>query len=369
MKAAVYYGPQDIRVMDLERPGAGDGIEGNGLVLKVGACGVCPVMDTPRYKRVTLDHATPIVLGHEFSGEVVEIGPKVKAVKPGDRIYGLTFRPCKRCERCKAGDYENCINYPESTEGNYINGAMAEYMLFPYVIQNKLVKLPADLSFRDGALLEPLCLSIGLANKAKPGDVVAIIGQDLMGLGILAYLKSQGIARKVIVSDVSEKRLKAASDLGADLVVNELKEDLFEAVMKETANAASERLQGGGADVVIETSGRSPNFQAAIDVVKPRGQIWLATFYPDGPFMFDPSVQVAGRPRSSISQKGGAPMQCAWGTLGPWIPRLEEAIKLMQSGVLNAQKYAQEVFPLERVKEAFETALDPHRSIKVLLEP
>ena len=81
MKAAVYHGPRDIRFEEIECPPATDGIDGMGLVLKVGACAICPIMDTPRYKKVTLDHATPIVLGHEFSGEVVEIGPNVKAVE------------------------------------------------------------------------------------------------------------------------------------------------------------------------------------------------------------------------------------------------------------------------------------------------
>jgi threonine dehydrogenase-like Zn-dependent dehydrogenase len=369
MKAAVYYGPHDIRVEELERPRSENGVDGHGMVLKVGACGICPVMDTPRYKRVTIDHATPIVLGHEFSGEVVEVGPKVTAAKVGDRIYGLTFRPCGRCAPCKSGDVENCVNYPESTEGNYINGAMSEYMFFPYVIGNKLIKLPPDLTYRDGSMLEPLCLAAGLADKAKKGDLVVVIGQDLMGLGILAFLKQKGLARKVIVSDVSRIRLEAARKLGADVVVDETKEDLYKVVEEISGHDKLEVLQGGGADVVIETSGRSVNFQMSIDVVRPRGQIWLATFYDEGPFLFDPSVQVPGRARSNISQKGTAPIQCAWGSLGPWIPRLEESIKLIQSGKFTAAKYVTQVFPLSKINEAFEAAIDPHKSIKVVVEP
>jgi len=368
-KAAVYYGPHDIRVEELDLPRAADGVDGHGMVLKVGACGICPVMDTPRWKRVTIDHATPIVLGHEFSGEVVEVGPEVTAARVGDRIYGLTFRPCGRCAPCKSGDVEHCINYPESTEGNYINGAMAEYMFFPYVIADKLIKLPPDLTYRDGSLLEPLCLAAGLADKARKGDLVVIIGQDLMGLGILAFLKQKGLARKVIVSDISKLRLDAAIKLGADIAVNENEQDLYEVVAEASGHDPLEILQGGGADVVIETSGRSVSFQRSIDVVTPRGEIWLATFYDEGPFLFDPSIQVKGRARSNISQKGCAPMQCAWGSLGPWMPRLEEAIKLIQSGKLTAAKYVTQVFPLEKIGEAFETAIDVHKSIKVVVEP
>jgi threonine dehydrogenase-like Zn-dependent dehydrogenase len=190
-----------------------------------------------------------------------------------------------------------------------------------------------------------------------------------MGLGILAFLKEKGLAKKVIVSDVSKKRLEASRELGADVVVDETKQDLYEVVMKETADEMPDKLQGGGGDVVIETSGRSANFQMSIDVAKPRGQIWLATFYDEGPFMFDPSLQRHGRPRSNIIQKGSAPMQCTWGSLGPWIPRLEESIKLLQSGKFTAEKYVTHVFPLEKTMEAFEAAINPHESIKVVIEP
>jgi L-iditol 2-dehydrogenase len=101
MKAAIYHGPGDIRIEDVERPVAGD----DGLVLRVGASGICPLMDIPRYKHRLLDCATGIALSHEFSGEVVEVGLRVRGIKLGDKVHGLSFRPCYQCDSYQAGDF------------------------------------------------------------------------------------------------------------------------------------------------------------------------------------------------------------------------------------------------------------------------
>ena len=111
--------------------------------------------------------------------------------------------------------------------GRVINGAMAEYVLFPNVtypsvMDDKLIKLPDNISYRDGALIEPLRLGIGMASKAKTGDVVVVLGQEIMGLGAVVHLKKIGAA-KVIASDISKKRLQASREVGADVVVDVLK--------------------------------------------------------------------------------------------------------------------------------------------------
>ena len=117
MKAAVYYGPGDIRIVEKDRPDAGE----EGMVLKVGACGICPLIDVPHYKMefplkdipagYTHEPArtSGLVLGHEFSGEVVEVGSKVTTVEKGERIYGVIWKPCGECEPRVAEDYENCL--------------------------------------------------------------------------------------------------------------------------------------------------------------------------------------------------------------------------------------------------------------------
>jgi threonine dehydrogenase-like Zn-dependent dehydrogenase len=359
MKAAIYYGPGDLKIEEIERPKAQDGVDGRGMVVKIGACGICPIMDFPKYRQKVYDCANGISLGHEHCGEVIEVGPKLTEVKVGDKVYGLAYRPCFKCEACLAGDYGRCRRYPTGTAGSWINGAFAEYMLYPFVSNESIIKLPDSMSFQDGALLEPLILGIGLADKAKTGDVVVIFQQDFMGLATIVELKEKGLAKKVIVSDISKKRLEAAKNTGADIVVNELDEDIVKVVMKETS--------GAGAQVVIVASGRPPNFQQSIDVVQHKGNIWLGTFF-DAPFMFNPSLQRPEMPRSNMTQKGFN-IQCAWGTLGLKVPRLDEAIRLIQSGKIIANKFVTHVFPLDKIKEGFETAMNSPDAIKVLIAP
>jgi L-iditol 2-dehydrogenase len=355
MKAAIYYGPGDIRIEEVERPAAGD----DGLVLRVGASGICPLMDIPRYKQKLLDCATGIAFGHEFSGEVVEVGLKVKGVKLGDKVHGLSFRPCHQCDSCRAGDFGRCQNFARGTAGTWINGSFAEYLWFPFVSPDNIIVLPEDISHRDGALIEPLGIGIGLANKARAGDVVVVLGQEFNGLATLACLKNIGVA-KTIVYDESPLRLDKSRELGADIVVNGPDTDLAELVMEATS--------GRGADVVIETAGLPETFLMALDVVREHGDVWLGAFY-DGAFMFNPSFQHPKRPHSNLTQKGGMSVHCAWYTLGDRIKRRQQAVEIIQSGLITADKFVTDVFPLEKIKEAFEKAMNPNESIKVLVEP
>ncbi len=372
MKAGVYYGPGDIRVEMVDRPKAGP----EGMVMKVGSCGICPVIDIahykmsfplkdipPHYQPDPLPSTSKIIMGHEFSGEVVDVGSKVTAVAPGDRLYGATWSPCGRCDVCKAGHPEDCIFIDGA--GRIIDGAFAEYILFPNltypsVISDKIIKLPEGMSFREGAFLEPMRLSMGLAHKANPGDVVVVFGQELIGLATVARLKEIG-ASKVIACDVSKKRLQCSLDLGADMAIDVLHESVFDAVMGATS--------GKGADVVIEAaSGRPESLQEAVTVVKNFGDVWLGTFYTAGPF-FDPSWQSRGMVSMNITQKPGVSIRCAWGTLGPWLPNLRLASEMIMSGKITAGKIVTQVFPLDNIREAFETAVHSNDAIKIMIEP
>ena len=214
MKAALYYGPGDIRIEEIKRPEAGT----EGVVLKVKACGVCPIMDLDAWYRAPAGgHWKGIARGHEWSGEIVEIGTKVKDFQVGERVYmEPVFQPCNRCESCRQKDFWRCSNW---LEGIGIHGGFAEYLLLPFVAQDGVMRLPETLSFRDLAMIEPLGLAVGLAKKANIDDVVVVLGQELVGLGTVAALKRRGVA-KVITSDISKKHLVASKEVGADVAVN-----------------------------------------------------------------------------------------------------------------------------------------------------
>jgi threonine dehydrogenase-like Zn-dependent dehydrogenase len=333
------------------------------MVVKIGACGICPVKDMAWYQRtIPSGSATGIALGHEFSGEIVEVGPKVTAVKVGDRFYGYAYRPCGKCEACLAKRYGECANPYQGSAGTWVNGAMAEYLLVPCTSNDRLIALPDDISDRNGALLEPFILGIGLANKAEEGDVVIILGMDFMMLCGVAKLKKAGLAKKVIVSDVSKKRLKAAEELGADVVINELKDDVVRVVMRET--------KGLGADLVIEATQRPVNLQQAVAVAQPLGAVWTTTEPYYGHYTVHPNLErQRGEHPEPKGREKGFTMQNAWGTLGPMVPRLQESIEFMRAGTVTAEKYVSHVFPIDKVKEAFEVAINPHESLKVIIEP
>jgi len=256
--------------------------------------------------------------------------------------------------------------------GRAIHGAFAEYLCIPFVADKSFIKLPETLSFRDLALVEPLSLSVGLARKAEAGDVVVVLGQDLMGLGTVAELKKMGVA-EVITGDISQKHLQASREVGADIVVDTLNEDIVQVVMKETS--------GAGADVVIQTDDRPIALLQAISMVRRLGRVWLGLAY-SAPLSFSSSALSgihsgtrwigpdAGYSESPLTfDPGMMTLQTAWGTLGGKMPRWLEAVELIRSGKITADKHVTHVFPLDNIKEAFETALNPHESIKVVVEP
>jgi threonine dehydrogenase-like Zn-dependent dehydrogenase len=366
MKAAIYYGPADFRIREVECPKPGDA----GVVVKVGACGICPIMDLDAWFRMPPEGVgVGLAWGHEWSGEIVEVGPKVKDFNVGDKIYqNPVFRPCYKCASCLVGDYWRCVNWMAGLSQRGIHGAFAEYLWIPFITKESAAKLPKDLGFRDLALIEPLYLSVGLARKAMPGDTVVVLGVELMGLGTIAKLKERDV--KVIAYDTSEKRLKASKDVGADLIINDLTEDGVRAVMKETG--------GRGADVAIVIDPRPKAIFDAIKMMKRAGQVWLATGYnnllqpsphsqspPGGMFWIGPN---AGYMEPPIRFDPALVwVQTAWGTLGPRVPRWLEAAELIKSGKVTAEKYVK-IYSLEKISEAFETALHPD-TIKVLVEP
>lgn len=365
MKAAIYYGPGDMRIEEIKKPVPGV----DNVVIKVKACGVCPILDLDAWYRAPAGgRGVGLARGHEWSGEIVETGSKVKDFKVGDRVYmEPIFRPCNRCESCRQKDFWRCSNW---MEGMGVNGAFAEYIELPFVSTDAVIKLPENLSFRDLAMVEPLCLSVGLAKKANPDDVVVVLGQELVGLGTVAALKKKGI-EKVITTDISKKHLDASKDVGADVAVNTLNDDIVDVVMQETA--------GKGADVAILTDHRPVALTQAINTVKRAGIVWLAHSY-GAPLKLGSSIGTEPRFAVGADFHGFIEqpisfdsallyMRSAWGTLGERIPRFSQGVELMESGAITAEKLVTHIFPLDKIKEAFEIAADPHKSIEVMIEP
>lgn len=349
MKAAIYYGPRDIRVEDVERTGPGDA----GIIVRVRAAGICGT-DVHAYRSARIQYATGKVLGHEFSGDVVEIGSDVTGIDVGDRVWAISMLPCFRCEACRKREYFRCRDVKGGGVSGH-DGAFSEYTWVPVAVLNRtVIRLDDHVGYQDGALVEPVGVGTGAARRADPEstDTVVVLGAGLVGLGAVATFKDMGVA-KIIVSDVSEKRLAAAGELGADVLINAAEKDSVEEVMGETS--------GNGADIVAEAAGIALTFHQSIDMVRRDGKVMAVATY-DEPFEFDPSLARPGLRMSSLVRKAVRMIGCYGGDN-------HGAYDLIRKGKLTAGQVVTHTFPLDEIEQAFKVQMDSRESIKVMIEP
>lgn len=210
MKAGILYAKNDIRAGEWETPIAGY----REIVVKMRVSGICG-SDIPRVLGNEAKYY-PIILGHEFSGEVVEIGDEVVGFDIGDRISGAPLIPCMKCPDCAKGNYSLCKHY--SFIGSRVAGSFAEYVKLPAV---NAVKFSDSVSFELAAFFEPSTVALHGIRCANfiGGKHTAILGGGTIGLFTMQWAKIMG-AKSVTVFDISDKRLDLAKKLGADHIVN-----------------------------------------------------------------------------------------------------------------------------------------------------
>lgn len=206
---------------------------------------------------------TPVVLGHEFSGTIVEIGEDVKKVKIGDRVTSeTTFETCGTCDYCKSKDYNLCPS--RKGIGTQVNGSFAEYVLSR---EESVHVLPDNVSFLAASLTEPLACCVHAAlekTTIDKDDVVLILGPGPIGLLLAQVVKSQGA--KVILSGVTKdkERLEFGKKLGVDVIVDSLQEDLEKIVMEKT--------NGYGVNRAFDCSGAVPAVNQGLRLIKKKGE-------------------------------------------------------------------------------------------------
>lgn len=262
MRAAVFEAagkPLEIRSVDDPKPGEGE------LVLRVTGCGICGsdlhVTESPG------GIPSGIVLGHEFAGEVVELGAGVSGShdwKVGDLVCSLPAIGCGRCADCLTGDLMGCSRLRATGFGE-IGGAYAEYVL---VGANETLRLPRGLAPADGALVEPLAVGLHAVEMARlaHGDDVLVVGAGPVGLAVALWARHFG-ARNVVVSDFVAGRREMAAGMGATAVVDPNAEDLRAAFERETGNPPA---------LVFECVGAPGLIQQCIDVAPRGGRILVA---------------------------------------------------------------------------------------------
>lgn len=236
MKALAFYDVQDLRYEDVPNPV----IEApNEVIVKVKAVGICG-SDIARYRNLG-PYVRGNVWGHEFSGEVVEIGGAVTNVKVGDGVVGCPNMVCHTCEYCKSGHPSRCESL--HTIGAKVPGAYAEYIRLPAL---NLIKMVDGMTYEEAALVEPATVAIhGLyQTNIKLGYEVAVVGCGNIGLMAIQWAKAFG-AKKVFALDVDDGQLEMAKSFGADVLINTKDVDFREAILKH----------GNGVDLAIESAG------------------------------------------------------------------------------------------------------------------
>lgn len=226
------------------------------VVVKVGRCGICG-SDLHMNEDAAYGCQHGDVLGHEFAGEVVALGGAVEGLRTGDLVSVIPLVSCGHCEHCRKGEVQWCAQF--GLQG----GGYAEYAL---TRPNQCIKLPADVSIADGAIIEPLAVALHGVNLSgiKAGDKVLVLGAGPIGLAVAFWAKRMGAAR-VAVQDIADFQEQRALAMGADVFVVDPADPVGSAA----------RGLGGKADVVFECVGIPGLIAQAVEQVKPRGTILL----------------------------------------------------------------------------------------------
>ena len=220
MKAQVFYEPEKMQLEDLAIPE----INKREVLVKVKACGICGSDISYYFGKTPLDTENgkgPLVLGHEFSGIVTACGHSVKGISVGDRVTVNPPLPCNHCDPCHEGFPNLCENmFPLGTAQN---GAFAEYVKAPF---EHVYKLPKNLSFEVGSIIEPFACAMHGVDKLSPqiGENVAIIGAGTIGLMMLKIIKARG-AGNVVMIDIADYPLSMAKIFGADAEFNSINQN------------------------------------------------------------------------------------------------------------------------------------------------
>ena len=334
MKAAVLYGPRDIQVEEVERPKVG----ASEVLIKVRACGICG-SDLHTYKlgmfpELGLPIDSGRILGHEFGGDVVEAGERVEVVKVGDRVTAITM------------------------------GAMAEYAKVTPFMNLNLFHIPSEVSYEEAATNEPLATSLHAVGVASPieGETIIVMGAGIVGLGVLQVLKAR-YSNKVIVADLSQKRLAMAKQLGADIIIDASVDNPYEKLL-EIVGPAPQMFYpelSCAIDIAIDCVGKItgipgvPVVQQLLRIVREGGKVVLVGAYEE---MVELDLNV-------LMIKGLRVL----GSFGYGPHEFGEALELIRAGKVSRKSLISQEFTLDEAKEAFETQLRVGEAIKVLLKP
>ncbi len=269
MKAITVYGPRDARMEEVPKPIATE----NMIVMKVLRTGVCAT-DSSIYTGESSfiksgEIVYPCRFGHEWAGIVESVGEKVTKFKPGDRVYADNFTSCGICDICRSGDYTACPDLRSVGTVDCWDGCFAEYMLMP---EHHVYHLPDEVTMDEGALIEPGSIAYDAFRNVSlsDNDTAVIYGTGAIGL-ICAWMAKYLGAGQVILVGRTDAKLQKALEVGADKIINCVKEDAVSKILQLTG--------GKGASFAIETSGAGSALKQCILATRRYARISVISFY------------------------------------------------------------------------------------------
>jgi len=344
MKAIRVYGAKDVRYEDVPMPQVGP----DDVLIRVYAAGLCgtdlEVYDGTMFYITSGMTSLPFIPGHEWSGEVVELGSNVREFSVGDKVTGECSVGCRACSYCIRGWYNQC---QFRTETGLLNrdGSFAEYISFPKYFLHKCNAMAYD----EASFIEPTGVALYATKLAQvcPEDYVAVMGPGPIGLFAVQTAKAYG-ARKVILAGTRDSRLEVGRQVGADAVVNVRTENLVERV-KEVTN-------GHMVDAVIEAAGKPSVWDDITAIVAPRARIAMTGLFAGEKCAVDFDPLVIG----NIAILGSLGGPSVW----------DEAIALHESGKVTAKPLITHRLPLQDFVKGIEIMRNrTDNAIKVVLEP
>lgn len=247
MKAVKIMKPNDLRVIDMEKPVID---EKHNVLVKIRAAGICG-SDVGIYHGKNAAATYPRVIGHEMVGDIVEVGQNGSKYQVGDRVIIDQVTSCGQCYACRKGRPNVCANL--QVRGVHIDGGYREYMAVP---ESDCYRLPDFLSYEDAVMIEPTTIAVQACSRAQMefDDQVLIIGAGALGSSILRIAKLYH-PRRIIMADIEEGKLREAISHGADYAINSRTEDV--------AARAHELTEGYGPTVVIDAACLKGSFLTA----------------------------------------------------------------------------------------------------------
>ncbi len=349
MRAAVFHAKEDLRIEEVDEPTPGPG----QVKIRNAYAGICGsdlhIYFAPESAGIDLDHPHPVtgstlpqILGHEFSGTVVELGPDVTGVAVGDRVAVWPIYACGSCAACRRGAPNACrtIGFHGITANG---GGISEFTTVP---ASKLHVLPDNVDLRLGALVEPMAVAWHAVTRSgiEAGQRALVVGAGPIGIGVWFALRARGVDT-VVVSEPSDVRRAAIEGVGADHVIDPTSADLSALVAEVTG--------GDGVDAVFDAAGVGPALASGLEQLAPHGTAVVVAIH-ERPMEFNPTALVM--PEASVT-----------GTLAYLQEDFDAVIDAMADGKYDATGWVDDV-PLERVEETIH-ALRAGRGMKALVTP